>query len=179
MQALVTLYPRIAKAVGKCQFWLGANWHHPWASDGVRNRLAAAFVAEGLDPELYLRAMPWLGREQFLGFLDEMDVYLDCPGFSGYTTAWQALHRGLPIVTVEGPFMRQRLAAGLLRRIGRTDGIAANAEEYVANAVRLAEECRDPRRRAETRAAIRAAAPTADGDIGAIRALERVLIEHL
>jgi protein O-GlcNAc transferase len=30
--------------------------------------------------------MPWLPRGEVAGFLDEMDVYLDCPAFSGYNT---------------------------------------------------------------------------------------------
>ena len=87
--------------------------------DQTNNRLYI-----GRDPQAYLHTTPWLPRKQFLSFLEEMDIYLDCPAFSGYTTAWQALHCGLPIVTLEGQYLRQRLAAGLLRQVGTTDGIA-------------------------------------------------------
>jgi protein O-GlcNAc transferase len=123
--------------------------------------------------------MPWLSRAQFSGFLDEMDVFLDCPAFSGYTTAWQAIHCGIPIVTWEGEFLRQRLAAGLLRQIGMTDGIASSADEYVQIAVRRADESRDSRERSAQRESLRRAATRADGNRAAVSAFENALIDHL
>jgi predicted O-linked N-acetylglucosamine transferase (SPINDLY family) len=170
------LLARIAKDAGPSEFWLAATNTHPWATAMLRDRLAAAFRAEGLDPDAYLRVMPWLSREQFAGFLDEMDIYLDCAAFSGYTTAWAAVHRGLPIVTREGEFLRQRLAAGLLRQIGITDGIAMTSDQYVQIAVRWAQECRQSDLWAARREAIRRSAPKADDNRAALRAFEQVLL---
>jgi protein O-GlcNAc transferase len=170
------LLARIAKQAGPSEFWLASPHKHRWATAKLRDRLAAAFREEGLDPDAHLRIVPWMSRGQFAGFLDEMDVYLDCPAFSGYTTAWQAIHRGVPIVTLEGRFLRQRLAAGLLRQIDITDGIAASREQYVETAVRWAEECRRPGAWAERREAMRQAAPKADGNRAAVRAFEHMLI---
>ena len=173
------LLTRIAKAAGPGEFWLAAPKKLNWATAKLRKRLAAAFSAEGLDPDAYLRVMPWLPHDQFAGFLDDMDVFLDCPAFSGYTTAWQAIHRGIPIVTLEGEFLRQRLAAGLLRQIGRTDGIAATAGEYVQLAVLRAQESRDGRQRAMRRESIRQAAPQAEGNRAAVSAFEQALMDAL
>jgi protein O-GlcNAc transferase len=107
-----------------------------------------------------------------------MDIFVDCPAFSGYTTAWQAVHRGVPIVTCEGLYLRQRLAGGLLRQIGLKVGIASSRDQYVKLAVRLAEECRfDPSSWTARRAAIRHAAPQADGNREAVIAFERILLE--
>jgi predicted O-linked N-acetylglucosamine transferase (SPINDLY family) len=173
------LLTRVAKAVGPSEFWLAAPRKLNWATAKLRNRLAAAFSAEGLDPDAYLRVMPWLPHDQFADFLDDMDVFLDCPAFSGYTTAWQAIHRGIPIVTLEGEFLRQRLAAGLLRQIGLTDGIAATAGEYVQLAVLSAQESQDSGQRAMRRESIRQAAPQADGNRAAVSAFEQALLEAL
>jgi protein O-GlcNAc transferase len=162
------LLARIARSVGDCEFWLASPNKLRWTGERLRERLGDAFLAQGLDPRLYLRLLPWMPRPQFAGFLDSMDVYLDCPAFSGYTTAWQAVHRGLPIVTVEGEFMRQRLAAGLLRQIGVTDGIAASRDEYVEIAVRFAREHRASR--LQRRQTIQAAAKQADGNRAAVDA---------
>jgi predicted O-linked N-acetylglucosamine transferase (SPINDLY family) len=98
------LLTRIAKTVGPCEFWLAAPRKLHWTTARLRNRLAAVFRAEGLDPDAHLREMPWLPRDQFAGFLDEMDVFLDCSAFSGYTTAWQAIHRGIPTSPWKGNF---------------------------------------------------------------------------
>jgi predicted O-linked N-acetylglucosamine transferase (SPINDLY family) len=173
------LLTRIAKSVGPSEFWLAAPKKLHWATGALRNRLATVFAAEGLDPDAHLRVMPWLSRDQFAGFLDEMDVFLDCPAFSGYTTAWQAVHRGIPIVTLEGEFLRQRLAAGLLRRIGMADGIASSSDQYMQIAVLLAEESRDRGQRGERRDAIRRAAPQADSNSAAVGAFEEALIAAL
>ena len=172
------LYPRIAGRVGACEFWLvGPNDRTAWATRRVFARLEAAFRRHGLDPAAHLRLSAALPRPRFLGFLDAMDVYLDCPSFSGYTTAWQAVGRGLPIVTLEGEYLRHRLAAGLLRRIGRPGTIAASPEEYEEIAVALAEESRDGELRSRRRADLRGAAAAADDDVAVVRALERRLIE--
>jgi predicted O-linked N-acetylglucosamine transferase (SPINDLY family) len=170
---------RIAKAVGRCEFWIAAPDRLAWTGPRLHGRLAAAFRAAGLDPDTHLRVLPWLPRNQFAGFLDAMDIYLDCLGFSGYTTAWQAIHRGVPIVTTEGTFLRQRLAAGLLRQIGVTDGIASSHDEYVNIAVSWARECRGGDRLAQRREAIRQAARKADGNLSSVTAFENAVLEHL
>jgi protein O-GlcNAc transferase len=173
------LLARIAKDAGPSEFWLASTNTHPWATARLRNRLAAAFRAEGLDPDAYLRVTPWLPRRQFAGFLDEMDIYLDCPAFSGYTTAWAAIHRGLPVVTWEGEFLRQRLAAGLLRQIGLTEGIATTRDQYAQIAGRWAREFRRSDLWAARRDEIRRAASKADGNGSAVRSFEQALIETL
>jgi predicted O-linked N-acetylglucosamine transferase (SPINDLY family) len=170
------LLARIAREVGPSEFWLASPSTLNWTAVKLRDRLAAAFRTEGLDPDAHLCVMPWLPRAQFAGFLDEMDIYLDCPGFSGYTTAWQAIHRGLPIVTWEGEYLRQRLAAGLLRQVGITEGIAESRDQYVQIAIDWAKQCRQPDLWAARRDAIRLAAPQADGNRSAVRAFEQVLL---
>jgi len=173
------LLTRIAKAVGPSEFWLADPKKLHWATARLRNRLAAAFRAEGLDPDAHLRVMPWLSRDQFAGFLDEMDVFLDCPAFSGYTTAWQALPSGISIVTLEGEFLRQRLAAGLLRQIGMTDGIASSADQYVQIAALRALESRDGGNWDVRRESMRRAATQADGNRAAVSAFEQALTDAL
>jgi protein O-GlcNAc transferase len=172
------LLVQIAKRVGSCEFWLVIPEKLGWTAVKLRDRLARAFRAGGLDPADFLRLTPWLSSGQFLGFLDAMDISLDSPAFSGYTTAWQAVHRGLPIVTLEGRYLRQRLASGVLRQIGMEDQIARSREEYVEIAARLAHErLYDARSAAARRAAIRQAAHKSDHNVAAIRAFETAVIQ--
>jgi len=173
------LYADIAAATGESTFVLLSDPKYPWATEQTIDRLGRAFSARGLDPKNHLLVLPWLARAQFYTLLDQCDVYLDCPSFSGYTTAWQAVHRGIPVVTLEGKFMRQRLSAGLLRKIGLTDTIAVSKDEYTAIATRLATECRDPALRSVRRDALKAAAPLADHDVSVVRAFEQTVIEAL
>ena len=173
------LYAQIAAAVGDCTFILLRDNEFPWATDIVLERLRIAFREYGLEPDRHLLVIAWLPLANFLTLLDLCDVYLDCPAFSGYTTAVQAVRRGIPVLTREGKYLRQRLAAGLLRKIGVTDTIAACADDYLAIAIRLAEECKDPLRRAARRETIRSAAPRMDDDLGVVRAFEDTLLEAI
>ena len=169
------LLARIAKAAGPCELWLAAPQNLPWEALRLRERIATAFREEGLDPNQWLRTFDWLPAGAFSDFLDSMDVYLDSPAFSGYTTAWQAIHCGLPVVTLAGKFLRQRLATGLLAHAGVSDGIAESPDGYVEIAARWAEQSRHTDLWEERRSALRRAARGVNHNAKAIRALE----EHL
>ncbi len=169
------LYPQIARAVPACRFWFVRDNQASWQSCMLEERLRHAFDCRGLPSATYLRFIDWQPAGQFLGLLDSMDVYLDTPAFSGYTTAWQALHRGLPVVTLEGRFMRQRLAAGLLRRIGITATIAGDEQDYCARAIRLAN---DPSFRQSVREMLLATIDSADEDTTVVRAFEQLILDN-
>jgi len=171
------LLARILHDAGPCELWLAAPKNLPWAAPRLMARLARALRTHGLDPEAHLRLLDWLPPGQFASFLEEMDVYLDCPAFSGYTTAWQAAHHGLPVITLEGANLRQRLASGLLRQMGVRDGIVSSPQSYVATATQWAQDARRPDSWMERREALRRAAPTADRNVAAIAVLEETLIE--
>lgn len=88
-----------------------------------------------------LLILPPIGdTRHVLGLLAIADVQLDSYPYGGWTTNMEALHAGLPIVTQEGELARSRWGAGLLRALGVSEGIAANEQEYIAWAVRLAQD---------------------------------------
>jgi predicted O-linked N-acetylglucosamine transferase (SPINDLY family) len=174
--AFDSLYADIAGQAPRCHFWFVRDLKIPWASRIVEQRIAAAFQSKGLDPQEHVTWVDWIPGDQFWSLLEAMDVYLDTPAFSGYTTAWQAVHCGLPVVTLEGELLRQRLAAGLLKRVGVTDTIAQCSDEYTSIAASLAT---DREKRIELRSRLKEAATRADEDVSVIRALEKEMIEGL
>ena len=171
------LYSRIAERVGDSTFILLRSTQFPWATERVFARLSQAFRERGLIAEDHLKLIPWLSREKFYALLELCDVYLDCPSFSGYTTAWQALHCGIPVVTLEGKYMRQRLAGGLLRKVGIMETIAATRDDYVRISSFLAAQSRDRVSYKIRRQAIKVAASSADNDVRVVRAFEKTLID--
>jgi predicted O-linked N-acetylglucosamine transferase (SPINDLY family) len=76
--------------------------------------------------------------DQFHGVLLDTDVLLDPWHFGGGTTTMTAFGLGLPVVTLPAPFVRGRFTYGLYRKMGINDLIAADAQDYVAKALRLA-----------------------------------------
>ncbi|WP_460182189.1 O-linked N-acetylglucosamine transferase, SPINDLY family protein, partial [Thermopirellula anaerolimosa] len=65
------------------------------------------------------------------------DAVLDAPCYSASLTGYDAFALGVPVVTLPGPYMVQRYAAGLYRRMGVEDLVAGDEQQYVALAVRL------------------------------------------
>jgi len=167
------VFPRIARAVGNCCF---VFVRVDRLFDQFYARLDAAFSASALDIREYCVVIDALPRHAFLGLMTKADVYLDTLSFSGFTTGFQALQCGLPIVTMEGEYMRGRLASGLLRRLGVVETVAADVDGYVSLAVGLA---RDSRRRSALKRRIASQLPGLFHDAAPLRAMERFIEDTL
>jgi protein O-GlcNAc transferase len=85
-----------------------------------------------------------------------LDIMLDAFPYTGGDSCATALAEGVPFVTVRGTRHAERVAASILTHLGVTETIAADENQFVAIAVRLAQ---DPAWRAEIAAKIRAARP--------------------
>jgi predicted O-linked N-acetylglucosamine transferase (SPINDLY family) len=133
------LFIEIAKRLQRCQF---VFFHHSKEnlSAAIEQRLELAFEKAGLYFHQYAIFLPRLKSEAFHALMRRANVYLDTIGFSGFNTAIQAIECRLPIVTMEGRFMRGRLASGILKRLGMRDLAARSEHEYVKLAVRLASD---------------------------------------
>lgn len=167
------IFVDIARRIGPCIF---VFFQHDAAelSRKLEGRLAAAFSAGGLDFRQHVVFIPWQPRAAFFALLRQADVYLDTIGFSGFNTFMQAIECHLPCVTLEGRFMRGRLGSGILRRLGLPEFIAHSRADYVALAVRLAE---DHGYRAQTRARLRELETRVYGDLEPVEALSRELLD--
>jgi predicted O-linked N-acetylglucosamine transferase (SPINDLY family) len=150
------------------------EYERPALSALLRRRLEGGFAAAGLDASRQLRWIPWQPRPVFRELLRHATGYLDTLGFSGFNTLLAAVEAGLPCVAFDGRFLRGRLGSGILRHLALDELVAGDTAGYVDIAVRLAT---DPVYRAEVSARLQSAAPRAFADAGAIRALERCLVE--
>ena len=130
------------------------------------------FRSAGVDPERHIVDIPWQPRPRFYGILRQADAFLDTIGFSGFNTAMQAVDCALPVVTMEGQFMRGRFASAILKRIGLEELVHSSVAAYVDTAARLAS---DPGHRDALRGAIAAGRPVLYKDEAPIRALEQSL----
>lgn len=71
-------------------------------------------------------------------YYDEIDISLDTVPLTGGTTTADALWCGVPVVTMVGPGMHQRMSHSLLSNVGAQELCAQTPEQYVATAVALA-----------------------------------------
>ncbi len=163
----------IARAVPDARFVFFHGLGHRALSGRLLRRLHGAFAAAGLDPDRHVVIRDRVDPSGFATFLAAFDVFLDSIGFSGFNTALSALAAGLPVVTHAGPFMRGRLAAGLLWRMGLSELVADDLDGFVARAVELG---RDAARRRHLRDAIRPRLDRVYDADAAIRSLESFLL---
>ena len=131
------LYPEIASRVGACRFWFIAHGVAA-LTERFRRRLGRAFAAHGLDADDYCQIVPRLGQAEFLGLNRLADVVLDSVSWSGGNTTFDAVAMDKPVVTLPGPLMRSRVSAAILGMMGIEETVAADTDDYIAIAARLA-----------------------------------------
>jgi predicted O-linked N-acetylglucosamine transferase (SPINDLY family) len=164
----------IASRLGRCTF-VFFDHEIPELSRKLDARLSVAFKQGGLYPQHYLKWIPWQPRASFFGLMSQADVYLDTIGFSGFNTMMQAVQCQLPCVTYAGRFMRGRLGSGILQRLGISELIARDTDEYIELAVRLAI---DTSYRESIRVAMSLAEHRLYEDTTAIDALSELLLDR-
>jgi len=134
------VFARIARAVPDSQFVFLRHFGGPTITGTVRERIERAFAAQGLSAEDHCIFLDRLSQSKFIAAAGLADVFLDSIGWSACNSALESLAHDLPIVTLEGPMMRGRHSAAILEMLGVTETIAQTLDDYVAIAVRLAQD---------------------------------------
>ena len=100
--------------------------------------LMQEFVNNGVDPErlLYVSNDP----EQHMQFYNEMDLSLDTLPQTGGTTTNEALWMGVPVVSLRGLGIHQRLSHAILSHVGLSELSVETEEEFIETAVALAND---------------------------------------
>jgi CRISPR-associated protein Csy1 len=111
---------------------------HPALTAKFVARLGSACTAAGVSLEPRLHLLAQCAHDDYLRINGCCDVMLDTSRWSGGNTALDALACALPLVTLPGRFMRGRQSSAMLAQIGVPELIAADDDDYVAIAVRLA-----------------------------------------
>ncbi len=169
-----TVFPRIAAAVGPCQFVFIGFAKSRAVTAAFRERLGVAFAAFGMDAEQYCVVLPPMPPERFVAAVGVADVVLDTPGWSGGKSTLDSLAQDPAIVTLPGRFMRGCHTGAILRRIGCAATVAGSLDEYVAIAARLG---LDAAWRAQVRQAVARGKAGAFRDTEYMRGLETFLAQ--
>jgi predicted O-linked N-acetylglucosamine transferase (SPINDLY family) len=106
---------------------------HPQLTAQLRHRWATA-LPDALDR---VQFFPHRGLQEFCNLIAAADVVLDPHPVGGGITTFDALHTGTPVVTLPGRLMRSRFASACYQRLGLTEWIASDTDDYVRKALRL------------------------------------------
>jgi predicted O-linked N-acetylglucosamine transferase (SPINDLY family) len=105
----------------------------------VRQRLVRGLAAFGI-AEQRLQFHPPVPFQQYLALHHRVDLLLDTFPYPGGTTTHHGLWMGVPTLTRTGEAVVSWQCAGLLGRLGLTDFIAHDDEEFVSLARRWAND---------------------------------------
>ncbi len=110
---------------------------HADRATAITDRFTALRSRHG---ENRVRVLPRLAFGCYLGLIEQADVMLDTPHFSGGNTTLQALQLGVPVVTRPSAYLRGRSSTGFYSVMGFSSLVADTDEEYVRLAIRLAKD---------------------------------------
>lgn len=145
----IALWSRVLQAVPGSRLLLKTKQLADVAS---RERICSAFREEGIGEERLILTPHSDSFRDHMGMYGKVDIALDTLPYTGGTTTADALWMGVPVITLAGGVMLERMGASMLSAIGRPEWIAKSEEEYVEKAAALA---KDPGLRASLRTALR------------------------
>jgi len=107
--------------------------HIPGASQSI----PARFAQYGIGPDR-LKIIPRQPLAEYFQTWNQIDIALDPFPYNGGTTSLDALWMGLPVVTLAGWLPLAQAGVTILRNLKLDQWIAANSDEYLKIATRLA-----------------------------------------
>lgn len=130
------VFARILRALPQARLHLTPLVPEATVAD-LRARLRPVFEREGVDLDARVVMHARMPLERFQALATACDFGLDTLGWSGGMSALDLLPQGLPIVAIEGPTMRSRQTAALLKWLDTPEPIARDADDMVNVAHRL------------------------------------------
>jgi predicted O-linked N-acetylglucosamine transferase (SPINDLY family) len=83
---------------------------------------------------------PIASREIQLARYRLADVFLDSISYNGHASTTDALAMGLPVVTITGNSVVTRVSEAMLKSCGLSALVASGEDDFIATAVRLAQD---------------------------------------
>lgn len=105
----------------------------------TRRHMLNLLHARGVDPVRVLFKGP-LSVADHMRAVETVDIALDSFPYNGQTTTCDCLWMGVPVVTLRGKSHVSRVTPGILARMELTDLVAADPNEYVHVAAKLASD---------------------------------------
>ena len=133
--AVIDCWSEILRALPRARLILQ---NQPLADASIAADILKRFEDRGVGQQLVLR--PGTDHSSYLASFADIDIALDPFPFPGGTTTYDALWMGVPTVTLSGDRFLSRAGASFARSAGLGDWIASNTDDYVAIALKKADD---------------------------------------
>ncbi len=78
-----------------------------------------------------------------LNYYDKIDLALDTFPYNGVTTTFEAIWKGVPVLTMEGYNFNSRCGSSIIKNLGIEYLVAKNQEDYVSKAIFLSNNIKE------------------------------------
>lgn len=109
-----------------------------WYSDvSVQRRVSGMFAAEGVSADRIVFGVGDHSRAEQFALWNDIDIALDPIPFGGWTSSFEALWMGVPVLTLEGERFAGRVGYAVMNRLGLGEFVARTPAEFgtIATAV--------------------------------------------
>jgi predicted O-linked N-acetylglucosamine transferase (SPINDLY family) len=146
---VIALWSRVLHAVPGSSLLMKAGG---LADPETRESIMSGFKQHGILEDRIIFVERTLGYREHLEVYNRCDIALDTFPYNGTTTTFESLWMGLPVITLAGDRHAARVSQSILSRLGLSDMVANDADDYI----RLAKELANDRKRlAKLRSSIR------------------------
>ncbi len=119
------------------------NWF--FSDQSIQQKFYDGFAAFGVTSDRIILLPAASDIKEHLCMYQHVDIALDTFPYNGTTTTCEALWMGVPVVTFTGDRHAGRVGASILNRIGLSELVARDRNDYIDRAVMLAENiCQRP-----------------------------------
>ncbi len=132
-QSVIKLWARILDAIPHARLMLGNV-----TDRGVLQQVIEQFSKAGVAADRLI-LQPRMSLSDYLALHHKIDLALDPFPYNGGTTTMHSLWMGVPVITMAGEHMASRCAVPLLSRVGLSEFITHNEEEYLQCATQMAQ----------------------------------------
>ena len=80
----------------------------------------------------------YFDKELFQKYYEKIDLALDTFPYNGVTTTFEALWKGVPVLTLEGNNFNSRCGSSIIKNLGLIELVSNSQEEYLSKAIQLA-----------------------------------------
>jgi len=111
-----------------------------YSSAILRKNITRFMSDHGIAPDRIFFYDNKLAGRHYLDCYNEIDISLDTYPVTGGTTTLDALWMGVPVVSLIGAALHQRVSSAILRRAGCADLVACNNDEFLNIALSLSQD---------------------------------------
>ena len=130
----IKLWSRVLTAIPGSRLILKAP---SFGDKGARDRYTRLFAEHGVEAQRIEFRGP-VGLSDMMAEYADVDIGLDPVPYNGGTTTLQAMWMGVPVVVKEGGHFVSRMGASFMRAAAMPEWVAADDDEYVQIAVKMA-----------------------------------------